>query len=80
MGTIMDNRDKLNKFTSNQVPQLAVTATQFAGHMVLRLVHDHLLRLDLTHYDNVIRQQVAKINGKLKALKLVRLCFFQTSA
>lgn len=76
MGTIMDNRDKLNKFTSNQVAQLAEKATQFAGHMALRLVHDHLLRLDLAHYDKVIRKSVFMINSKVKDVKSVSVCLF----
>lgn len=69
MGTIMDNRDKLNKVTSGQVAQLVEKATQFAGHMALRLVHDHLLRLDLAHYDKVIRKSVSVIISKVKDVK-----------
>ncbi|XP_075876851.1 transferrin receptor 1a isoform X2 [Nelusetta ayraudi] len=69
MGTIMDSRDKLNKFTSNQVAQVVEKATQFAGHMALRLVHDHLLRLDLAHYDKVIRKSVSMIISKVKDVK-----------
>lgn len=71
MSTRLDNQNKLNKFTDNQVPQLAEKATQFAGHMVLRLVHDHLLRLDLAHYDKVISSQVAAIRRKMVIMKLV---------
>lgn len=76
MGTIMDNRDKLNKFTSGQVAQLVEKATLFAGHMALRLVHDHLLRLDLAHYDKVIRKSVSVIISKVKDVKSVSVCLF----
>lgn len=51
----------LNSATSNQVPQLAQIATHFAGHMALRLVHDHLLRMDLTKYEKIIRSRVNQI-------------------
>lgn len=68
---MMDTREKLNTATSNQVPQLAEVVTRFAGHMVLRLVHDHLLRMDLTKYDKIIRTHVAQINRKVKDLKRV---------
>ncbi|KAG8013949.1 Transferrin receptor protein 1 [Nibea albiflora] len=68
-GTVLDTREKLNAATSNQVPQLAETATRFAGHMVLRLVHDHLLRMDLMKYGNIIRNQVAQINREVNKIK-----------
>ncbi|XP_042285964.1 transferrin receptor protein 1-like [Thunnus maccoyii] len=65
-GTLLDTREKLNSATSGQVPQLAEIAARFAGHMALRLVHDHLLRMDVTKYDKMIRTRVAQINAKLK--------------
>lgn len=73
---MMDTREKLNTATSNQVPQLAEVVTRFAGHMVLRLVHDHLLRMDLTKYDKIIRTHVAQINRKVKDLKRVSVQLF----
>lgn len=75
LGTKMDTRENLNTATSNQVPQLAETVTRFAGHMVLRLVHDHLLRVDLTKYDKIIRSSVSRINSKIKDIKRVSLRF-----
>ncbi|XP_077955386.1 transferrin receptor protein 1 [Gasterosteus aculeatus] len=57
-GTELDTREKLNVAAGNQVPQLAETAARFAGHMVLRLVHDHLLRMDVMKYNNIIRNHV----------------------
>ncbi|XP_026170321.1 transferrin receptor protein 1 isoform X3 [Mastacembelus armatus] len=68
-GTMLDNREKLNSVTSNQVSQLAKISAQFAGHIVLRLVHDHLLRFDLTKYNKMIRSMVAQINGKVKTVQ-----------
>lgn len=76
MGTRLDTQNKLNKFTDNQLSQMAVKATQFAGHMALRLVHDHLLRLDLTHYDMVIRAQVASIKRRIQTVRDVSVFFF----
>ncbi|CAB1317912.1 unnamed protein product, partial [Coregonus sp. 'balchen'] len=46
-GTLQDTREKLYGATSNQAAKLAVSAGEFAGKMALRLVHDHLLRLDM---------------------------------
>ncbi|KAI3375219.1 hypothetical protein L3Q82_021726, partial [Scortum barcoo] len=68
-GTKQDTRQTLNAATANQVPQLAVTAAQFAGHIALRLVHDHLLRMDLTKYNDIIRSHVRQINMKVKAVQ-----------
>ncbi|KAM4605469.1 transferrin receptor protein 1-like [Polymixia lowei] len=64
-GTMLDTREKLNSATSNQISRLTVTAAQFAGQMALRLVHDHLLRLDLRKYDSIIRTHVAEINRRV---------------
>ncbi|XP_074506637.1 transferrin receptor protein 1-like [Sebastes fasciatus] len=68
-GTMLDTRENLNLVTGNQVPQLAEIATRFAGHMALRLVHDHLLRMDVMKYYKVIRIQVGKINAKVNAVQ-----------
>uniref|UniRef100_A0A667ZI87 Transferrin receptor protein 1 n=1 Tax=Myripristis murdjan TaxID=586833 RepID=A0A667ZI87_9TELE len=67
-GTLLDTEDKLNSATSSQTPQFAMAAAQFAGHIALRLVHDHLLRLDLQKYNSIIRSQVAEINRRVKTL------------
>ncbi|KAE8291258.1 Transferrin receptor protein 1 [Larimichthys crocea] len=68
-GTMLDTREKLNAATSNQVPQLAETATRFAGHMVLRLVHDHLLRMDTMNYGKIIQTQMTQINREINEIK-----------
>uniref|UniRef100_A0A4W5Q577 Transferrin receptor protein 1 n=1 Tax=Hucho hucho TaxID=62062 RepID=A0A4W5Q577_9TELE len=69
LGTLQDTRDKLNGATSNQVAKLAVSAGQFAGKIALRLVHDHLLRLDVKKYIRQIHIQVYDINSKIKSLQ-----------
>ncbi|KAA8587409.1 transferrin receptor protein 1 isoform X2 [Etheostoma spectabile] len=69
VGTKLDTREKLNLATGNQVSQLAEIATRFAGHMALRLVHDHLLRMDVMKYDKIIRTRVAQINVKVNAVQ-----------
>lgn len=75
-GTKLDTQEKLNGVTGNKVPQLAEMATQFAGHVALRLVHDHLLRMDLAKYDKLIRIQVAQINAKVNNVQRVGVqCF-----
>uniref|UniRef100_A0A3Q3FA99 Transferrin receptor protein 1 n=1 Tax=Labrus bergylta TaxID=56723 RepID=A0A3Q3FA99_9LABR len=57
-GTALDTQDNLNTAAAGKVPELAEVATRFAGHMVLRLVHDHLLRFDLKKYNKIIKVQV----------------------
>ncbi|XP_042070236.1 transferrin receptor 1a [Haplochromis burtoni] len=68
-GTILDTRENLNSVTASQVPQLAVRAGQFAGHIALRLVHDHLLQMDLKKYNQLIRSHVVQINARVKAVQ-----------
>ncbi|XP_014905226.1 transferrin receptor protein 1 [Poecilia latipinna] len=65
-GTMEDTVANLNAATSSQVPQLAATAGRFAGHIALRLVHDHLLQMDVMKYYKVVRSYVYKINGRVK--------------
>lgn len=70
-GTLEDTPENLNLATSSQVPQLGETAGRFAGHIALRLVHDHLLQMDVMKYYNIIRSYVAKINGKVRDVQRV---------
>ncbi|XP_062337094.1 transferrin receptor 1a [Osmerus eperlanus] len=63
-GTLLDTREKLSSETSGQAPRLAVSAAQVAGLMTLRLVHDHLLRLDVDKYLSTLRMHVANINRR----------------
>ncbi|XP_041658430.1 transferrin receptor 1a [Cheilinus undulatus] len=68
-GTALDTQGNLNRATRSLVPQLTEAAAKFAGHIVLRLVHDHLLRFDVKKYDKIIRAQVVKINAKVMKLR-----------
>uniref|UniRef100_A0A669EL96 Transferrin receptor protein 1 n=1 Tax=Oreochromis niloticus TaxID=8128 RepID=A0A669EL96_ORENI len=72
-GTTLDTQQNLNSITASQVPQLAVRAGQFAGHIALRLVHDHLLQMDLKKYNQLIRSHVVQINVRVKAVQRVSL-------
>nr|XP_057925177.1 transferrin receptor 1a [Doryrhamphus excisus] len=68
-GTLLDTQEKLISITSNQHLQLVEAAAKFAGHIALRLVHDHLLPMDLLKYDKVIRSHVIQINKKVDTVE-----------
>lgn len=68
---MLDDQQRLNSATANNVPKLAVLSAQFAGHIALRLVHDHLLQMDLGKYEKLIRTRVAEINVKVKRVQRV---------
>ncbi|XP_036410856.1 transferrin receptor 1b [Megalops cyprinoides] len=68
-GTLLDNKDNLNAATDYRLPQVAVAAAQVAGQMAVRLVHDHLLKLDIQRYKTKIRSYVSKINRQVYQLK-----------
>ena len=68
-----DTRQNLDSITSSQTPRMTVAAAQFAGQMALRLVHDHLLKLNVQKYENLIRARVLDINRKVKAVQRVRV-------
>ncbi|KAG5285607.1 hypothetical protein AALO_G00005320 [Alosa alosa] len=67
-GTLQDTRENLNSATYGKVGQVALAAGQVAGHMALRLVHDHLLRLSVESYDQIIRRYVIQINTRVNTL------------
>uniref|UniRef100_A0A3Q1JRJ8 Transferrin receptor 1b n=1 Tax=Anabas testudineus TaxID=64144 RepID=A0A3Q1JRJ8_ANATE len=46
-GTNLDNMDHLNYQTNHRTSEMTAVAAQFAGQMALRLVHDHMLSLDV---------------------------------
>ncbi|XP_072297218.1 transferrin receptor protein 1-like [Eucyclogobius newberryi] len=70
--TKLDTQEKLRSTTANQITLFAETAARFAGHITLRLVHDHLLQLDLQKYTRIIRSNVFKINGKVAEVQRLR--------
>nr|XP_019958784.1 PREDICTED: transferrin receptor protein 1-like [Paralichthys olivaceus] len=53
-GTNLDNMDHLNYQTNHHTSEMTAVAAQFAGLMALRLVHDHLLNLDVSQYASVL--------------------------
>ncbi|XP_024921829.1 transferrin receptor protein 1-like isoform X2 [Cynoglossus semilaevis] len=71
-GTMLDTQENLSLITGRQLPELTQLAMQFAGTIALRLVHDHLLQMDLNKYNGVIREQVLDINTKVSNLKKIK--------
>lgn len=72
LGTNLDTKEKLKSLTANEIAQFADAAARFAGHITLRLVHDHLLQLDLQKYTKIIRSNVFKINNKVAEVQRMR--------
>ncbi|XP_072546374.1 transferrin receptor 1b [Salminus brasiliensis] len=69
-GTALDNKENLDIATKGRLGDFCVLAAQVAGQMALRLVHDHLLKLDVTSYTRLIRKHVATIHKRVYELKL----------
>ncbi|XP_073686974.1 transferrin receptor 1b [Garra rufa] len=69
LGTNLDDEAHLDRITSQKVVELSVLAAQVAGQIALRLVHDHILRLDVTKYTDVITKHVSAIIKGVDALK-----------
>ncbi|KAL7840639.1 hypothetical protein AOLI_G00259620 [Acnodon oligacanthus] len=68
-GTPLDDKANLDIATEQRLGDFCVSAAQVAGQMALRLVHDHILRLDVTSYTRLIRKHVAVINSRVNQLK-----------
>ncbi|KAL6462691.1 hypothetical protein MHYP_G00291130 [Metynnis hypsauchen] len=68
-GTTLDNKANLDIATEQRLGDFCVSAAQVAGQMALRLVHDHILRLDVTSYTRTIRKHVVVINSRVNQLK-----------
>uniref|UniRef100_A0A672T0W3 Transferrin receptor protein 1-like n=2 Tax=Sinocyclocheilus grahami TaxID=75366 RepID=A0A672T0W3_SINGR len=69
LGTNMDEKKHLDCITDQKVVELSVLAAQVAGQMALRLVHDHILKLDVTKYSDVIARHVSAITQRVDTLK-----------
>ncbi|TTN01735.1 Transferrin receptor protein 1 [Bagarius yarrelli] len=67
-GTLLDTKKNLESKSSNLLA-LTKAAGEMAGQMALRLVHDHLLRLNTEKYLNFMRIQVSKINKEVMSLQ-----------
>uniref|UniRef100_A0A8P4G223 Transferrin receptor 1b n=1 Tax=Dicentrarchus labrax TaxID=13489 RepID=A0A8P4G223_DICLA len=57
-GTSLDNKDHLNYQTNHRTSEVTAVAAQFAGQMALRLIHDHVLNLDVGRYTREINQNM----------------------
>ncbi|XP_030624834.1 transferrin receptor 1b [Chanos chanos] len=68
-GTKLDDKTHLDYATNHRLSTLAVSAAQIAGQMALRLVHDHLLYLDVTKYLAVIGGHVRETARLVSDLK-----------
>ncbi|XP_017574731.2 transferrin receptor 1b isoform X2 [Pygocentrus nattereri] len=68
-GTPLDNKANLEIATEQRLGDFCVSAAQVAGQMALRLVHDHILRLDVTSYTRFIRKHMVMINNRVNQLK-----------
>lgn len=75
-GTDMDVKDQLDRVTNQKVVKLSLLAAQVAGQMVLRLVHDHILKLDVTTYGSVINKHVSGIISRVNDLKRDKVMLF----
>uniref|UniRef100_A0A8C6NSQ3 Transferrin receptor n=1 Tax=Nothobranchius furzeri TaxID=105023 RepID=A0A8C6NSQ3_NOTFU len=69
-GTTLDNMDHLNYQTNQHTSEITATAAKFAGQMALKLVHDHLLYLDVSRYDGLSTavRQIYIRSGQLKGV------------
>ncbi|XP_052398483.1 transferrin receptor protein 1 [Carassius gibelio] len=68
-GTNLDDKTHLDSITNKKVVELSVLAAQVAGQMALRLVHDHILKLDVSKYSDVITDHVSAIIQRVDVLK-----------
>ncbi|XP_059390889.1 transferrin receptor protein 1-like [Carassius carassius] len=68
-GTNLDDKAHLDSITNQKVVELSVLAAQVAGQMALRLVHDHILKLDVSKYSDVITDHVSAIIQHVDVLK-----------
>uniref|UniRef100_A0A9J7Y984 Transferrin receptor protein 1 n=2 Tax=Cyprinus carpio TaxID=7962 RepID=A0A9J7Y984_CYPCA len=69
-GTIEDTDQTLERYTSYNTLKLAKTAGEVVGLVTLRLVHDHLLKLNVAKYTSVILYMVICLFLTPKELKL----------
>uniref|UniRef100_A0A3Q1F2Y6 Transferrin receptor 1b n=1 Tax=Acanthochromis polyacanthus TaxID=80966 RepID=A0A3Q1F2Y6_9TELE len=67
-GTNLDNRDNFSYQTNHRSGEMVAAAAQFAGQMALRLVHDHLLSLDVSSYKRLLTKTVKGVSNQVKQL------------
>lgn len=74
-GTALDTRDSLSAATQQKLLDVSVSAAQLAGQMALRLVHDHILSLDVDEYTRIIRKSMISIAKEIKDVGFLFLHF-----
>ncbi|XP_074478571.1 transferrin receptor 1b [Sebastes fasciatus] len=67
-GTNLDSMDHLDYETNHHTSEMVAVAAQFAGQMALRLVHDHLLSLDVGRYSSVLTKAVGRVYVRVNQL------------
>lgn len=68
--------DHLDYQTNHRTSVMTAVAAQFAGQMAVRLVHDHLLSLDVSRYSGILSKAVVKVYRRINQLLQVRLRLF----
>ncbi|XP_054570240.1 transferrin receptor protein 2 isoform X1 [Eptesicus fuscus] len=64
-----DTYENLHKVLRGRLPAVAQAVAQFAGQLLIRLSHDHLLPLDFGRYGDVVLRHIGSLNefsGDLK--------------
>ncbi|XP_067310451.1 transferrin receptor 1a [Pseudorasbora parva] len=69
-GTFEDTEQYLERYTSSSTLKLAKKAGEVVGLVALRLVHDHLLKLNVAKYTSIIRNYVSQIRSKVESLQM----------
>ncbi|XP_008830565.1 transferrin receptor protein 2 isoform X1 [Nannospalax galili] len=65
-----DTYETLHRTLRGRLPAVAQAVAQFAGQLLIRLSHDHLLPLDFGRYGDVVLRHIGSLNefsGDLKA-------------
>lgn len=68
-GTVEDTYESLERYTSGNSLKLAKAAGEVAGLVTVRLVHDHLVKLNVAKYTSLIRKNVLEINSRVQTLQ-----------
>ncbi|XP_051543276.1 transferrin receptor protein 1-like [Myxocyprinus asiaticus] len=72
-GTVLDNKESLGTVTGQKVGEMSVAAAQVAGQIALRLVHDHILKLDVAKYAETISDHVKTIMNRVEELRSAKV-------
>ncbi|XP_028289083.1 transferrin receptor 1b [Parambassis ranga] len=68
-GTNLDDMDHLDNQANQHTSKITAAAAQFAGQMALRLVHDHLLSLDVSRYKSALSKAVYLTKNQFSKVK-----------